>query len=169
MLNTNEHIVAAADELLKDAGTGDPHALASFLGIEVRPIPFKKQKGVYKLISGQPYIFIKEDLDEVSYKMVLLHEIGHDMLHRDAAGVFFDQTLFDTQNSRMEYEANLFAAHILITDEDVLECVGREMDISQAAGYLRVDSNLLGLKISDMIRRGYDFRRQESRSDFLKD
>ena len=54
-------------------------------------------------------------------KIVLLHEIGHDTLHRDEAtkvGGFKEFEIFDMKDSRMEYEANLFAAQISLPDAD---------------------------------------------------
>ena len=44
--------------------------------------PFAKQKGAYKVIERNRFIFIKKDLHPVMHDIVLLHEIGHDTLHR---------------------------------------------------------------------------------------
>ena len=44
--------------------------------------------------------------------IVLLHELGHDTLHREEAtkaGGFEEFNIFDIRDSRMEYEANIFA------------------------------------------------------------
>lgn len=46
-------------------------------------------------------------------KIVLLHELGHDTLHRDEAtkvGGFKEFNIFDMRDNRMEYEANIFVA-----------------------------------------------------------
>ena len=65
-------------------------------------------------------------------KLVLLHEIGHDQLHRDRAndcGGFCEYDIFDMRNRAMEYEANLFAAEFLISDEDLYECINCEYNL----------------------------------------
>ena len=59
--------------------------LAQEMGIIVMERPFVKQKGAYKVIERNRFIFIKEDLHPVMHDIVLLHEIGHDTLHRDEA------------------------------------------------------------------------------------
>ena len=64
-------------------------------------------------------------------KIVLLHEIGHDTLHRDEAtkvGGFKEFEIFDMKDSRMEYEANLFAAQVSLPDADFLELAERGYD-----------------------------------------
>ena len=49
---------------------------------------------------------------------MLLHELGHDALHREEAtkvGGFKEFEIFNMRDNRMEYEANLFAAQISTT------------------------------------------------------
>lgn len=51
----------------------------------------------------------------------MLHEIGHDVLHRKEAvkaGGFKEFNIFNMQGSRMEYEANVFASQISLGDEE---------------------------------------------------
>ena len=168
MYYDNDHIIKQAHKLIDEAGTSDPALLADFLGICIKPVPFKKQKGVYQVIEDIPFIFIKEDLSPEIYNIVILHEIGHDRLHRDIAKAFAEYNLFDMQTSRMEYEANLFAAEISLPDDELLDCIYQGMDVSQIAKTMYSDINLVALKTSDMIRRGYNFNRIDHQNDFLK-
>ena len=83
MLSCFNEAVAKADELISLYGRCSPKRLARELDIEVLERDFSKQKGAYKLILKNPFIFIKRDLCDSMKKIVLMHEIGHDRLHRD--------------------------------------------------------------------------------------
>ena len=105
------------------------------------------------------------------HNIVLLHEIGHDCLHRAEAievGGFKEFNIFDMTDHRMEYEANIFTAQIALPDDDVLEYIYRGYDVGQIARAMRSDINLVALKVAELNTRGYRFREQEHRANFLK-
>ena len=166
-----EVIIKKADALTHRLKTRDPHELAAALGIIIMERPFKKLKGAYKVIQRNRFIFLRSDLDEDMKRIVLWHELGHDQLHRaeasDADG-FAEFDLFDMRKSRMEYEANVFAAQLAHSDEEVLELCYRGYDTEQIASALRSDINLIALKADNLITKGYDLKPQEHRNDFLK-
>ena len=58
-------IVRKANRLANDLCTRDPHRIARELGIEVIPLTFKKQRGAYKVLMRNRFIFIKDDLHPV--------------------------------------------------------------------------------------------------------
>jgi Zn-dependent peptidase ImmA (M78 family) len=65
------------------------------------------------------FVFLKQDLHPVMRSIVLLHEIGHDQHHRAeaiASGGLREFNIFDMRESRMEYEANIFACQIALPD-----------------------------------------------------
>lgn len=162
--------VATADRVVSRYQTRDPRRLADELGIMIMPQPFVRQKGAYKVIKQSRFIFIKQDLSPVMKDIVLLHEIGHDVLHRREAvraGGFQEFNIFDMSNRQMEYEANIFAAQVSLPDEDVLEYIFRGCDVGQIARVMGSDINLVALKVAELSHRGYSFKRQEYRSDFL--
>lgn len=164
-------IVQKADQLVRQCGTRDPHRIANELGVEILRYPFKAQKGAYKVIMRNRFMFVKEDLHPVMENIVLLHELGHDSLHRDEAtkaGGFKEFNIFDIRDSRMEYEANIFASQIAIPDDDFLELAERGCDVQQIARTMRSDVNLVALKADTLISQGYRLRPQEHRNDFLK-
>ena len=74
-----------AVKVLRRYGTCSPDRLVYEMGITVLSRPFAKQKGAYKVIERNRFIFIEEDLPPVMHDIVLLHEIGHDTLHRHEA------------------------------------------------------------------------------------
>ena len=167
-LNSTDNIIRRADALVRSTGTRDPERIAEALGIIVMDVNFEKQKGLYKVILRNRFIFIKSDLSAVMRRIVLLHEIGHDQLHRRLADVFQEFQIFDMRGNVMEYEANLFAAQIALPDEEILNYIRSGYDAAQIAMATASDINLVALKVSELSRRGYAFRDVDHRSDFLK-
>jgi len=57
--------------------------------------------------------------------MVLAHEIGHDQLHRKECvnGASFHESRIFSPLNHYEIEANIFAAHLLIPDDEVIEAM----------------------------------------------
>lgn len=171
MFTQTWEIVEKANRLVRRYETRDPRKIARELGVEIIPLNFKQQRGAYKIISRNRFIFIKKDLHPVMEKIVLLHELGHDSLHRNEAvceGGFQEFNIFDMRDNRMEYEANIFASHISLPDDDFLELVEQGYDNQQIARALRSDINLVALKCDILIAEGYRLRPQEHINNFLK-
>lgn len=164
-------IVQKANRLVSRCGTRNPKRIARELGVEVMYLPFARQRGAYKVIMRNRFMFIKNDLHPVMENIVLLHELGHDTLHREEATKadgFEEFNIFDMRDSRMEYEANIFASQIALPDDDFLELAERGYDTQQIARTLKSDINLVALKADTLISQGYRLRPQEHRNDFLK-
>ena len=166
-----DEIIDKANKLVSLCGTRDPHKIARELGVEVLYCPFERQKGAYKVIMRNRFMFVKENLHPVTESIVLLHELGHDTLHRDEAtqiGGFKEFNVFDMRGSRMEFEANVFASTIALPDDDFIELAERGYDTQQIARALSSDINLVEIK-GDLFRyQGYQFNSQEHRNDFLR-
>ena len=68
-----------------------------------------------------------------------------------------------------EYEANLVAAAILLPTDEVLDYIySYHYDAAQIARAMRTDVNLVALKIAALREQGYDLRKPEHDSAFLK-
>lgn len=78
-------IVKKANFIVSQCCTRDPHRITKELGIEVLYYPFNRQRGAYKVIMRNRFMFIKNNLHPVMENIVLLHELGHDSLHRAEA------------------------------------------------------------------------------------
>ena len=168
---TTAEIVKIVNKLIDRCGTRDPYKVAKELGINIIYRNFDKQRGAYKVLMRNRFIFIKNDLHPVMENIVLLHELGHDALHREEAtkvGGFKEFEIFNMRDNRMEYEANLFAAQISLPDDDFLELAERGYDTQQIARTLNSDINLVALKADTLISQGYRLRQQEHCNDFLR-
>lgn len=101
--------------LLRRYGTSDPFELADCLGITILEChDFKLQKGAFKVILNNCFIFINANLSTEMKKLVCAHELGHALLHRPLGKTdtgLMEFELFDITNTT-EYEANLFAANL---------------------------------------------------------
>lgn len=171
MAFTTAEIVKKANKIVADCDTRDPYKAAKELGIQLLYRDFDKQRGAYKVIMRNRFVFLKTDMHPVVEKIVLWHEIGHDILHRNEAikaGGFKEFNIFDMRENRMEYEANIFASQATLEDETILEFIQYGYDIHQIARAMRSDINLVALKIDTLIAQGYELRQQEHRNDFLR-
>ena len=116
-------------------------------------------------------ITVNNDLPLVIQKIIVSHELGHAVLHRES-GVyaFHDITMFD-HNSTLEKEANLFAAEFLLDDDEVLETLNRDTTFFTAAASLMVPMELLDFKFRVLKWKGYKLVESpiDVRSNFLRD
>ena len=158
----------------KEYRYSDCSDLAEQLGIKLYyRKDFDKLLGFYTIIESQPCIFINARLENKTLQMVLAHEIGHDRLHKDFAinSVIGEHSLFDSKN-RMEYEANAFAAHLLISTSQLEDYLKEGASINETASEFNVDINLILIKLLEMKKLGseLDLTRipQMPKGNFLK-
>ena len=138
----------------------DPYRLAAAMHIIVKKLPLGTDpnccKGFCMRECRKTCIVINSDLPEIIQQIILIHEIGHALLHQKTLQIkcFHDFELFDS-TSLMEYEANIFAAEFLMDDEDVLAKLNDDISFFGAAALLRVPPELLDFKFRLMKRNGY--------------
>lgn len=113
-------------------------------------------KGYYIVQSRIQMIVINGELPDMLKRCILAHELGHAVLHRRSAGVntFHDFKLFDA-TSKFEYEANVFAAQLLLDDDEVLKLLNNDMSFFAAASTLGVPAELLDFKFRALKRQGF--------------
>lgn len=133
--------------------SNDPFEIAEALDIEVlERSDFKRQKGAFKVILNNSFIFINANLSDEMKRLVCAHELGHALLHRSLGKSetgLMEFELFDI-TSTTEYEANLFAANLLLDENSIEELVSDGFDIVQIARQLGTNVNLLLLKLQQM-------------------
>ena len=160
MGKTTDSAISAAREAIRAFNTRDPFRIAEEKGITVLPREgFKLQKGAFTVILGSPFIILNSNLCEEEIKIVCAHELGHALLHADAAqnGALCEFDLFNMATS-MEYEANVFASELLIDDRELKELLASGADVYSAAKALNVCVNLLLIKLAEKNRRGGKYR-----------
>lgn len=168
---TSEYLSQVGSSLVKRCGTRDPFKIAKELGIEVLFCEdFGPLKGMYKVIKRNRFIFINQNLSERMQRIVCAHELGHDQLHRNLAkGNALKEFVLYDMATKPEYEANIVASEILLDTDDILEYIYHyDYTSEQIARVMKSDINLVALKIAHLAETGYNLRRIEHRSDFLK-
>ena len=139
--------------LIRKHGTRDPFILAEKAGIHVMIRDFKSQKGAFSLILNVPFIFINGNMSEEMQRIVCAHELGHALLHRKlcrerANMAFYEMEMFNLKDTT-EYEANLFAANLLIDTDELKDMIYQGYDIVSIASAMNVNVNLLAIKITE--------------------
>ena len=151
---SNRWIYELVHSLVEKYQTRDPEQLAEELNVKIRYFTETESLlGMYKVILRNRFIFIPTNLGPLK-KTVLAHELGHDQMHREYCknGASFHENKIFNPTNQYEIEANIFAAHLLIPDEEVRRLIKYANSDRELAAELEVDINLLHLKISEMAK-----------------
>lgn len=144
-------------KLIRTYRTRDPFRLARELDIHVMMrSDFGRQKGAFALVVNVPFIFINDRLSDQMQRIVCAHELGHALLHRALLAkmdgrLICEMELFDIRTD-MEYEANAFAAGLLIDETQLEEYIRDGYDMVQMARALDTNVNLLMIRMIELRR-----------------
>ena len=153
-------------KLVRKYKTCDPFELARRMGMIIKFCSdFVKQRGASAIVLGNRVIFINSNLSEQMQRMVCAHELGHLLLHRACYGKeawVLNHELFDIRDE-LEYEANVFAANLLIDDAEMFDFLEEGYNVLATASGLGVNVNLLMLKLIEMNKQqGFNFQVSET-------
>lgn len=157
---TMDFIANEVQHLWRKFQEADPFKLCADMGILVGFEPMGTYegacKGFFLAQSRKRMIVVNSDLPGSLQRIIAAHELGHAILHCEKGKVnaFHDFELFDGV-STLEYEANIFAAELLMPDEAVLERLNDDISFFGAAASLNVPAELLDFKFRMLKRRGY--------------
>jgi len=130
--------------LIRRAGTNNPFEICKDLDIYIKYKDLGNVLGFFKYHRRQKFIYINNRLCPEKAKQVCAHELGHVILHPCVNTVFLDICTYAV-TEKIENEANILAAELLITDKDVLE--HKEQSIESIAGVLGVNKKLVEYKL----------------------
>lgn len=154
--------------------TSDPYELLDAMNVvllQSNAYPRDGLRGYCTVMNRTKYVVINQKQPEEEQKVVAAHEGGHLILHEAQlkVGAMRD---FDVYNvsSRLERQANFFAADFLIDDEAVLDLMhSRDADFFDAAKQLSVPAPFLSFKLYSMVNRGFSMNVPlDLNSTFLK-
>lgn len=168
---SSERIFSDTKNLIEKYKSRNPKDIIEELGIKL--ITFKedtKLLGMFKDIGNMSFIFYNPYLSTNLTNMVLAHELGHYIYHRDflESSLHLDYNLFD-QSSSLELEANLFAAQLLLDENEILTSLEEGYSYLDLAKNYNVDINLMIFKINEMHKLGFPVPKiEDGNSSFFR-
>ncbi len=168
-------IVEAVERIKSRYHEDDPTMLCKSMGIQLIYRSLGRSpdsiKGFMLKIKRITAITVNSDLPPVLQRTIIAHELGHAVLHKDSGiFTFHEVSLFD-ESSKLEQEANLFAAEYLLEDDRVLEAFNTDNTFFSVASVFAVPVELLDFKFRIMKWKGCKLVKSPivSKSNFLRD
>lgn len=157
-----DQIFKDSQRIIETYGTRNPRDILE--GRNVKIIPFStdtKILGMFKIIKRNSFVFYNPYVDKRIQNMVFAHELGHEIYHKNMAknSNLMEYELFDI-NSEMELEANIFACHLLINEDELLEDLKQGYTYNQLASLYNVNVNLMIFKLNEMHRMGLPIKKE---------
>ena len=157
-MSSIDYISKTANDLAHKYQTRDPYEICGALGVRVRLKDLGTGiKAYYFYQSHIRSIVLNWRVCESVRRILAAHELGHDRLHKEIALLkgFQELDLF-CKAQPTEYEANLFAAELLVDDTALLGLLNdRERSFFDVAVELGVPAALLDFKFRILKYKGY--------------
>ena len=169
-MNSN-YIYTKVNELIDKYKTNNPFELIEYLKIKLMSSNNEELKGYCISVKNYPYIGVSRLLSDPEQRIVATHELGHFILHMDQTSLYrFEDDNIYNSSDKTEYQANLFAADLLIPDEDVEDIVKDEsINYFSLCSMLSVTPELMSFKLFSMKKRGFNYNTLITpKSDFLR-
>jgi Zn-dependent peptidase ImmA (M78 family) len=166
------YIADEVERLVNKHKTRNPYELCKAMGIKIRYKDCENLlKAYFVVVSRIKSIVLNNRVSDVVARILIAHELGHAVLHKELAFLrgFQEFELFNTA-SRAEYEANLFAAELLIEDDELIDLLNDEDNsFFGVARELYVPAELLDFKFRVLKNKGYHIEPPLlAQSNFLK-
>ena len=146
MHRLKKNIKNIVDYYVKKCGGRNPFDIADYLNVQIQIGQLGAPCGCYMFLKNHRCIFLNENLAENEMELVMSHELGHAIMHRKLNCYFIrNKTLL--LDSKIEKEANLFAAELLIPDSDILE--NKNLTIGQLSRLLGYNEHIINLRLAD--------------------
>ena len=160
---TNEFISSEARRIRKKYHSSDPFEILKAMHVVIAysdSYPRDGLKGFCTVFNRTIYVVINAKLSREEKRVVAAHELGHIILHWSELliGAFKDSNVYDA-TGQLEREANLFGADLMITDEEVEECIGScDANFFSVASALNIPAPFFAFKLFSMVKRGFAMR-----------
>ena len=167
----NGYIYDETQKLIRKYKTRDPFKIMDDMHIIVgETSSFQKLKGFCFMSCKTIYVQISSFLSEEEKQIVAAHELGHIILHKTQLKMapMKDDTLYNMQDNT-EYQANLFAADLLLSDADIADMAHNEdLDYFSLCSTLNSTPELMSFKLYSLTKRGQAYHMpMEIQSNFL--
>lgn len=128
-------IKSRVSKLVRHYKTRNPFEMVKGMNVVLVYYPLVGIRGFYQYFKRNNIIYIDESLSDFEKKFVLAHELGHMILHKKSNAIFMD-TRTCMKTSGYELEADMFAMHLLVSDEVIEDYKDYTLEqLSRALGY----------------------------------
>lgn len=163
-----DKIYSDTKNLIRKHKSRDPKEILENRGVFLLPFSTRTQLlGMYKIIKRNRFVFYNPYVDDPIINMVLAHELGHDVYHRyEVKNGLAEYQLFNIKTD-MEIEANIFASHLLIDENSLIDDIKQGYTYNELASIYNVNANLMIFKLNEMHRMGMHIAKNEADSKFF--
>jgi Zn-dependent peptidase ImmA (M78 family) len=154
-----DYISGEVEKLAQKHMTRDPFELCRDLGVKIRYKDLGEHiKAYYFCESRIRNIVLNNRISRIIQRVLVAHELGHDRLHSEIAALKSYKVVEPFRLTiPTEYEANLFAADLLIDDDELLDLLDYDdRTLYGIASELYVPYPLLEFKLRILQHKGYD-------------
>ena len=150
-------------------GTRDPEEIFRQRRAAVKHTAPEGLRGLICSVSRAAFVSVDASLPESVKRMTFAHLLGHSVLHRRQilSGRTFEEPAEYTAGTA-EREADLFAAELLIKDEEILRLKDEGLNEGQIVAAFGALRELVPHKLFSMRSRGISIGDDVCRADFLK-
>ena len=156
----SNYIYDTVEKLCKKYKTRDPFELLNGMNVIVtESFAFSNLKGFCFLNCRTTYVVINGNLTDSEKRIVAAHELVHIGLHKDHLKLapMKDSILYD-MTGKLEYQANSFAADLLISDAEIRSLLKEEeMDYFEACHRLDTAPDLISFKLFNLNKRNTSY------------
>lgn len=156
-MTTTEMISNDVKRIIKKYDTNDPVELCRILNYNIE---FSDQlpnyvKALFTIILDRKYIMINDRINRFFIPVLLAHELGHGILKHELGGYHDITVAYNPRIDKKEYEANLFAAELLLDDIYVWSELHQGRTYISLARELNVPVALMEFKLKLLSDKGY--------------
>jgi Zn-dependent peptidase ImmA (M78 family) len=137
--------------LLETYGTRDIYELLKCLDVTVITKEFINadiKARLYKDPFDNYYINISSDLDELTKKYILCHELGHILLHEIPCEYYYSSNV---NKGKLEYQANYFASLLMLDLNSFDQCYLKDLSLDQLSSYFEIPKELLAFQMEELV------------------
>ncbi|GMQ63520.1 ImmA/IrrE family metallo-endopeptidase [Vallitalea maricola] len=132
-------------KLLDKFGSNEPTELANYLGITIIYDYLGNNNGLYINQNGFKFILVNNNLDYYDQRVIIAHELGHALLHDNLNMAYLEKNTYYSRD-KFEYQANYFAANLLLPDGFEKDIEFKDMKIEQISSMVAIPIELVKLK-----------------------
>lgn len=137
--------------LIETYGTRDVYKLLGYLEVTIIMKNFVNpdvKARLYRDPFGKYFIYLSYDLEEHEKIIILLHELGHILLHDISCEYYYKSRI---HKGKLEYQANYFVSLMLLDESNFDRCNLENLTLNQLSAYFEVPMELIQYRLGEVI------------------